>query len=168
MAKRDANGRFLRQIEQTNAFSRSELPDTAEKAVKFLQKYNICLNNFIDNGQSYKIEIVKFSRGDDLNQNLKFHVAFHKSNLCWMELWSEIIGRTPSKYVSVRPRPLRQSKFSLVDVCKILYSISLNESNISIARQFGRVSYKSDGTQQVNDECNSVKFIQVWYFLKYL
>ena len=81
MAKRDANGRFLRQTEQTNAFSRSELPDTAEKAVKFLQKYNVCLKDFNENGQSYKVEIVKFSRGDDLNENLKFHVAFHKVKL---------------------------------------------------------------------------------------
>lgn len=85
MAKRDANGRFLRQFEQTNAFSRSELPDTAEKAVKFFQKHNICVNDFTENEKFYKIEIVKFNRGDVLNENLKFHVAFHKSNFCWME-----------------------------------------------------------------------------------
>ena len=81
MAKRDVNGRFMRQYEQTNAFSRSELPDTAESAVKFLQKHKICLNDYTEDGQSYKIEIVKFNHGDDLNQNLKFHVAFHKVKL---------------------------------------------------------------------------------------
>ena len=81
MTKRDASGRFQRQFEQKNAFCRSELPDTAEKAVKFLQKHNICLNNFTKDGISHEIEIVKFSRGDDLNDNLKFHVPFHKFNL---------------------------------------------------------------------------------------
>ena len=81
MPKRDANGRFKRQFEQTNGFRLSELPDTAEKAVKFLQKHKICLNNFTENGKTYEIEVVKFNRGDVINDSLKFHVPFHKDKL---------------------------------------------------------------------------------------
>ena len=117
MAMRDSSGRFL-PSKRNVATSVVELPKTTYQAIKFYQKKKILPSTY-HHSIPLKLEKTPERQGDKTNDGYTFYVT------------------STREYPSIRPILNFQDRLSLVENHKIIYSLLLQNSQVSIAQRNG-------------------------------